>query len=573
MGQWIHWMMLQCQFLRVLMHSLTRDDLRDLFPGPEHFLRRKRVWSFISPEDENPILKDKDGPSETGTPPCRKHSLPPTSTPLEKKRPKLTLQLPSPPEYVIYTDSELEQARRHYFEMARTGRERECVMSKELSCRLVRNTLTSMISILRASPQGEELHYPSNPELTAMAKKVVEYYPMLQDKDEAVKHTTIHNKLKKRLLNVKSPQKRQGPAQERGRPKKRRCLDLSASDSGKDYDADSSDAGGSTIILDQTLNSSDENESTSSTVARSGRRLPNYTADQRSSMVIRSPNSHQGAKKQLVKALHGTLYPAEDPEPGEEEEVDKDSLQAQARHFKTLHEMYKNKKQNKDAVSQLLDLEFEARRLFIDSDVLKVEDRHTKVMSELRRILDKDNHKYIAQVKKRWDDFVAKVQFYGVLKKAMKPPMTLDRVEFSIALFKALPTLFPSPAAPPKKLGHASEALIHVLQPTEDPTVYLQKRSLSSPILLVDDSNCLVAIGTTPITTFAKQDLHEGKQPQDGQRVRGSADVPHHRRIWMDEKVAGNQGDADRHQQPLLPLHSGEEPIEEPCHLPEVSMG
>ncbi|KAK1906141.1 putative protein YiaF [Dissostichus eleginoides] len=132
--------------------------------------------------------------------------------------------------------------------------------------------------------------------------------------------TTIHNKLKKRLLNVKSPQKRQGPAQERGCPKKRRCLDLSASDSGKDYDADSSDAGGSTIILDQTLTSSDENESTSSTVARSGRRLPNYTADQRSSMVIRSPNSYQGAKKQLVKALHGTLYPAEDPEPGEEEE-------------------------------------------------------------------------------------------------------------------------------------------------------------------------------------------------------------------------------------------------------------
>ncbi|KAI4799978.1 hypothetical protein KUCAC02_016516 [Chaenocephalus aceratus] len=86
--------------------------------------------------------------------------------------------------------------------------------------------------------------------------------------------------------------------------------------------------------------------------------------------------------------------------------------------------------------------------------------------------------------------------------------MTLDRVEFSIALFKALPTLFPSPAAPPKTLGHASEALIHVLQPTEDPTVYLQKRSLSRPFLLVDDSNCLVAIGTT---TFAKQDLHEKK--------------------------------------------------------------
>lgn len=37
-------------------------------------------------------------------------------------------------------------------------------------------------------------------------------------------------------------------------------------------------------------------------------------------------------------------------------------------------------------------------------------------------------------------------------------------VEYNIALFRALPTLFPSPAAPPKKLGHASEALLHVLQ-------------------------------------------------------------------------------------------------------------
>ncbi|XP_034078667.1 uncharacterized protein LOC117550355 [Gymnodraco acuticeps] len=176
-------------------------------------------------------------------------------------------------------------------------------------------------------------------------------------------------------------------------------------------------------------------------------------------MVIRSPNSHQGAKKQLVKALHGTLYPAEDPEPGEEEEVD------------------------------------------------KIVCKHRPGILRLCMRRQPQIH---STSKKRWDDFVAKVQFYGVLKKAMKPPMTLDRVEFSIALFKALPTLFPSPAAPPKKLGHASEALIHVLQPTEDPTVYLQKRSLSSPILLVDDSNCLVAIGTTPITTFAKQDLHEG---------------------------------------------------------------
>ena len=34
----------------------------------------------------------------------------------------------------------------------------------------------------------------------------------------------------------------------------------------------------------------------------------------------------------------------------------------------------------------------------------------------------------------------------------------------SIALMKALPDLFPSPVAPPKKLGHASEALLHILK-------------------------------------------------------------------------------------------------------------
>ncbi|XP_078142061.1 uncharacterized protein LOC144539838 [Centroberyx gerrardi] len=280
-----------------LLHTLTRDDLRDLFPGPEHFLRRKRVWALISPE--------------------------------VKKSPRKTLQLPSPPEYVIYTDSELEQARKHYFEMARTGREGECVMSKELRCRLVRNTVTSMISILRASLQGEEVRYPSKHELTAMAKRVVEYYPMLQDKEKPVKHMSIYG------------------------------------DTGEDYDADSS--GASTVLLDQSPGtSSDDNHSTS----------------------------------------------------------DKDSLPAQARRYKTLQEMYKKQKPNQDAVSQLLDLEFEARRTFIDSDALKEEDRPTKildaypcfkdlmyVMDELRRILDKGNRKYIAEVKKRWEDFCSKVQF------------------------------------------------------------------------------------------------------------------------------------------------------------------
>lgn len=36
--------------------------------------------------------------------------------------------------------------------------------------------------------------------------------------------------------------------------------------------------------------------------------------------------------------------------------------------------------------------------------------------------------------------------------------------DFTIALLKALPLLFPSPTPPPKRLGGASEALIHVLE-------------------------------------------------------------------------------------------------------------
>lgn len=37
-------------------------------------------------------------------------------------------------------------------------------------------------------------------------------------------------------------------------------------------------------------------------------------------------------------------------------------------------------------------------------------------------------------------------------------------VKHSIAMMKALPEMFPSPVAPPKKLGHASEAMLHILQ-------------------------------------------------------------------------------------------------------------
>ena len=47
-------------------------------------------------------------------------------------------------------------------------------------------------------------------------------------------------------------------------------------------------------------------------------------------------------------------------------------------------------------------------------------------MDELRRIINPDNPDYIANIKDRWETFYGKVQFYGVMRKVMKPPKTLD---------------------------------------------------------------------------------------------------------------------------------------------------
>ncbi|XP_019212533.1 uncharacterized protein LOC109201347 isoform X2 [Oreochromis niloticus] len=263
-------------------------------------------------------------------------------------------------------------------------------MSKELCCRLIRNTVTSMVAILRASPMGKEVGYPSKLEMRAMSQKIVDYYPMLRDADTHMPYVTIYTKLYKRLQNMKSPRKRQG------------------------------------------------------------------------SMLQRV---------------------------------------------------------------QILDLEFEARRAFIDADVTREEDRPTKIfeaypcfkdirnaMDELRRIVGGSNCKCIDQMKGRWAEFCSKVQFYGIWKKVLKPPLPLDvrGVEFTVTLFNALPSLFPSPTTPPKRLGSASEALLHILQPGEDAMLYLEKRPLSSPVLLFDGTTSIVAVGNIPVTTLPLEDFWEG---------------------------------------------------------------
>ncbi|KAI5613946.1 hypothetical protein C0J50_3860 [Silurus asotus] len=132
------------------------------------------------------------------------------------------------------------------------------------------------------------------------------------------------------------------------------------------------------------------------------------------------------------------------------------------------------------------------------------------VLGELCRIVSKDNTAYIKEVKERWDTFQSQAIFYGIMKKVMKPPMTLNTEERAINMLKSLPAMFPSAVAPPKKLERESEALLHVLMPSEDPNTYLQRRPLSCPVLIVDKENCMVAIGTTPVATFPKNHLHEG---------------------------------------------------------------
>ncbi|KAG7313888.1 hypothetical protein KOW79_022384 [Hemibagrus wyckioides] len=68
------------------------------------------------------------------------------------------------------------------------------------------------------------------------------------------------------------------------------------------------------------------------------------------------------------------------------------------------------------------------------------------------------------------------------------------KVEHAIAVFTALPLLFPSGSAAPKKRGPISEALFHVLTPSEDPDTYAHQRVLSSPVVLVGEDNCMVVI-------------------------------------------------------------------------------
>ncbi|RXN37991.1 Pol poly [Labeo rohita] len=143
-------------------------------------------------------------------------------------------KLPSQ-EYVLFTDSELQQVRRTYFEQQRLGKKGDVTLSEELFCRLIQNTMTNMISSARASL--DDYKYPTKHEVIAMAKRLVKYYAMIKDKSSGSRHEwdTVAKKLLKRLSNIRSPMKAKQP------PSKRAHQDREPSAAvASDYDADSS---------------------------------------------------------------------------------------------------------------------------------------------------------------------------------------------------------------------------------------------------------------------------------------------------------------------------------------------
>ncbi|KAL2094166.1 hypothetical protein ACEWY4_011478 [Coilia grayii] len=345
--------------------------------------------------------------------------------------------------YIIRSSLSKEEPNTSTF--LRLGTKQNVTMSNELFCRLIRNTMTNMISIARAT---EDFRYPNQHEVNAMARRLVKYYPMIKDKSPNNPWEHVTKKLRKRLSNVRSPRKAKVP------PSKKPRQEVSSDVSTIDYDGDS---GASTIILEQ------------------------------------SPVRPRGSPEDLTPR---TSTPVETQDSSDEECM------------YCIKCNLSSKKTNKAAVTHLLNLEFQPRRAFITSDFLKEQDRAASileaypcfreldhVLDELQRVIQPTNSHYISQMQSRWRTFYSKVQFYAIMKKAMKPPKTLNGVEHVTAVFRALPLLFPSSTMPPKKLGSSSEALFHVLATSEDPNGFIQQRPLSSPVLLVSEDNCMIAIG------------------------------------------------------------------------------
>ncbi|RVE55368.1 hypothetical protein OJAV_G00237060 [Oryzias javanicus] len=97
--------------------------------------------------------------------------------------------------------------------------------------------------------------------------------------------------------------------------------------------------------------------------------------------------------------------------------------------------MYKSiGKPNQSDVAQLLDLEFETQLSTREEDrASKMFDAYPcfkeikNAMDELCRNVGGANLKNIEEMKGRWKNFCAKVQFFAVWKKALRPPFSIGR--------------------------------------------------------------------------------------------------------------------------------------------------
>ena len=48
------------------------------------------------------------------------------------------------------------------------------------------------------------------------------------------------------------------------------------------------------------------------------------------------------------------------------------------------------------------------------------------------------------------------------------------------------------------------------LKAREDPSLYLEKRPLTSPVLLFDGKVCILAVGNVPVSTIPKEEFFDG---------------------------------------------------------------
>ncbi|KAJ8361924.1 hypothetical protein AAFF_G00410770 [Aldrovandia affinis] len=63
----------------IMLDTLLRDDLRDLFPGPQNFIRRRTIWPIIHPERTSLQTQtvQQPRPNTTGPyRPCGRNQIP-----------------------------------------------------------------------------------------------------------------------------------------------------------------------------------------------------------------------------------------------------------------------------------------------------------------------------------------------------------------------------------------------------------------------------------------------------------------------------------------------------------------